>query len=199
MAIHTNLFIFTKKISLTRVFVITLLSIYLFNLSGYFIYYKYFIYRSDKQAIIALDNRLYNESELMEIKIPLNLPYLTSQTEYERVDGELQYQGVYYNYVERKISNDTLFLKCRQNNLKTSLYRSLNEYTKKANDIPSEDKGGSSVKKPSFAYEYVQHFASYAICSPVEPGTTYAIAPFASIYSPYINDAFKPPRFLVVS
>lgn len=181
---------------LKRLFAIGLLFIYLFNLTGYFIYYKYSIYWSDKKVITQLDNRQYNEAELIEIKIPLNLPYLTSQSYYERVDGELQHKGVYYNYVERKVHNDTLYLKCHPNNKKTDLHRDLAEYTKKVNDIPSNDKNGTSQKKLSFGIEYVQSLLTFSISLPTNLSTQYSNTVRSLIPCSYTSDSFKPPRLL---
>lgn len=169
--------------------------LFLFNLSGYYLYYKYFIYRADQQAISQIDNHLYEESELMEIKIALNLPYLTGNGQYERIDGEIQHQGVYYNYVERKVSNDTLYLKCRPNSLKTDLQNSLAEYTKNVNAIPSSEKNGNaSLKKLSLTCEYIQHSLVYLVNMVAAPAAEHMSAMHLQLPGSFIEDFFKPPR-----
>jgi hypothetical protein len=175
---------------------IVLLFIFLFNLSGYFLYYKYFIYQSDKEAILQLENHSYKDSELIELKITLNLPYLTSQQHYERIDGQLQHKGIYYNYVARKVHNDTLYLRCRPNRQKTNLYRDLNEYASKVNDIPFNDKNGTSLKKVTLALEYVQTFLTYTVSYPGNPSAYHKNAICALIQESFISDSFKPPRHL---
>ncbi|MBL7696776.1 MAG: hypothetical protein JNK79_01395 [Chitinophagaceae bacterium] len=180
-----------------RLLILVLLSLYLFNLSGYFLYYKYFIYHTDRQAVQQIDNRLYDESELMEIKILLNLPYLTSQGQYERVDGNLEHEGIYYNYVERKVNNDTLYLKCRRNTTKTDLHQRLNDYTRKVNDIPTSEKtGNTTIKKFSLACEYVQYIASYDFDQDNNTSSEYTIVSFRTLPTLFIADPFKPPRLV---
>lgn len=183
-----------KVPGLKRLFTITLIGLYLFNLSGYFLFYKYFIHQSDQKIISRLDADQYNDSELMEVKIPLHLPYVTSQNHYERVNGELQYKGVYYNYVKRKVSNDTLYLLCISNVQKTNLHQELTEYAKKVNDIPANDKNGNSVKKPVLASEYVQHLPVYEISSAVFSSKDYQTGINMRLPDSFIPDYFKPPR-----
>ena len=90
-----------------------------------------------------LDNHHYRESELMEVKIPLSLPYMTSWNAYERFDGEVELNGIHYNYVERKIQDDTLYLRCLPNNSKTRLYQARTDYASKTGNIP----GSNPVKE----------------------------------------------------
>lgn len=185
---------FTQNCSLRQLIAITLLTLFLFNLSGYFLYYKYAIYKSDQRILVQLDNREYSDLEMIELKIPLNLPYLTSQNHYERVDGEMHYNGTFYNYVERKVNNDTLYLKCRPNAPKTTLYRNLNEYTEKVNDLPTNKT--TSGKKLSLSYEYVQSDKSLQATFKQLAETRYHT--FIKELKPcaLVADFFKPPRHI---
>ena len=122
---------------------------------------------------------------------------MTSQSQYERVDGELQHDGVYYNYVERKVSNDTLYLKCRVNSKKTSLYRNLTEYAGRINDIPGEKNANQSARKLVLANEYIQHLTTYKIPAPVISSTEYKIGANKSLPDSYVEDLFKPPKATV--
>jgi hypothetical protein len=167
----------------------------MFNLSGYFLFYQYFIHQSDQKIIDRLDAEEYDESELMEVKIPLHLPYMTSQVYYERVDGELQHQGVYYNYVKRKVSNDTLYLLCVPNSAKTSLYKDLTDYAQKVNDIPANGKNANAAaRKMVLANEYVQHLSIYEIPSPAFVPREYKGRIDRRLPDSFISDFFKPPR-----
>lgn len=124
---------------LRKLFAITLLSIYLFNLAGYVLLYEYFIARSNRQLVQQIDKAQYNENELITIKMPLNLPYITVHSEYERVDGEIEWKGTHYNYVKRKVQNDTLYLQCLPNTVKTQLYKDRTDFAQQAN-IPAPGK-----------------------------------------------------------
>ncbi len=93
---------------------------------------NYFEGRADRSLIQSLDNNQYDESSLVTIKMPLSLPYTGSRDEFERYDGTIQINGVFYNYVKRKFFNDTLTLLCIPNREKTRLYAENNEYAKSA-------------------------------------------------------------------
>ncbi len=82
-----------------------------------------FRYKLEKQ----LDANLYSEDDLIELKLAINLPYQTNSADYERYDGEVEYDGVIYKYVKRKVYNDTLYLKCLPNvNKMSQEYSNLN-------------------------------------------------------------------------
>ncbi len=159
------------KIVLKKLFAILLLSVYLFNLTGYLLLFQYFINQSDSQLINRLDNNGYNDKDLVEVKVPLNMPYITNTSSYERVDGQLESNGIHYNYVKRKIANDTLYLLCVPNVSKTQLYSAKAAYSKEVNDIPTNKKTSESVKKTGFANEYNCTANQYVI-SPFIVATT---------------------------
>jgi hypothetical protein len=62
---------------------ILLLAVHLFNLAGYTLLFEYYMQQSDKQLTQQLDNNQYNDSGLIEVKIALHTPYLTSWSAYE--------------------------------------------------------------------------------------------------------------------
>jgi hypothetical protein len=80
----------------------------------------------DKQV----DSNNYNERDLITIKSKLNLPYFTSSGEYERAYGSIQINGVSYQYVKRRVHNDTLELLCLPNNTSTKLQSAGNDIAK---------------------------------------------------------------------
>jgi hypothetical protein len=133
---------------------------------GYSLLFKYLMYRSDQQLTIKADHNQFNQSDVMLVKIPMHLPYYSNSVNYERCDGEVEVNGVHYNYIQRKIDNDTVYLVCQLNQTKTRLYKEKNAYTKLLNDIPSGKKStqSASVKK-SFASEYDSGTAQYSVIS----------------------------------
>lgn len=117
-----------------------------------------------------IDQSNFNENDLVELKVPVNLPYYNSNKNYERVDGEIEFGGIHYNYVKRKISNDTVYLMCLPNHEKTQLYKDKNSYASQANELPNSEKdNNSSVKKKGFSNEYISHFIQYSIIGMVTP------------------------------
>ena len=95
-------------------------------------------YMQDRNDVIleaSLDNHNYEESQLIELKFPLNVAYQSSTSSYERCDGEVEFKGAFYKYVKRKVVNDTLYLKCINNSNKTILEVAKIDFFKNSNDI----------------------------------------------------------------
>lgn len=120
-----------KITGLRKLIAIPLLAVYLFNVAGYQVLFSFAIQRSDKLFVQRLDNNQYNEDELVQISIPLHLPYYHNQTAYERIDGEVCYKSISYRYVKRKVVNDTLYILCLKNEAKTDLQSEQTAYAKK--------------------------------------------------------------------
>jgi hypothetical protein len=90
---------------------------------------------ADQQLELRLDNNDYHESQLIEIRVALNMPYQNEQAEFERHYGEMEVNGKYYTYVKRKIENGFLILKCIPNNSKEQIKAAGNDYFKMTNGL----------------------------------------------------------------
>lgn len=97
--------------------------------------YDYMQKEANKQLEVSLDNNAYDESQLIEIKVAVHLPYQTSWASYERYNGEIQLNGVKYKYVKRKLANDTLYLKCIPNTKEMMLQTAKNDFFKLSNNL----------------------------------------------------------------
>ncbi len=96
------------------------------------------------------DKNNYNDSELISIKTTLHLPYYTGSNTYERVYGSVTINGVDYEYVKRRVYNDTLELLCLPNHAKTNLKKAGNAIAKATADAePSGSKKNGIAKKIS--------------------------------------------------
>jgi len=109
-----------------------------------------------------LETHQYNDHELIEVKIALHTPYLSNWSDYERIDGEAEVNGIYYTYVKRKINNDTLYLLCLPNKNKTQLNAARIEYANKVQDVPNAKDFGALKKNPA-GNEYQQPVAQFAV------------------------------------
>ena len=118
-----------------------------FNLAGY----RWLFSAIEKNATANLEQKIsagkYSDEQLVEIRIPLNMPYF-SDKDYEEVYGETDFNGEHYQYVKRKVSGNTLYLLCLPNKEKTSLVKVKNEFTKAVNEIPGNKEG--SQQKSGF-------------------------------------------------
>ena len=112
----------------------------LFNLVGY----RWLFSAIENKATAKLEYKIssgdYNEAQLVEIQIPLNMPYYSDKG-YENVYGETDWNGNHYRYVKRKVSGNTLYLLCLPNSEKNSIVKAKDEFTKAVNDVPANKQG----------------------------------------------------------
>lgn len=112
----------------------------LFNLIGY----RWIFTAIENKATAKLEQEIsignYREDQLVEIKIPLNMPYY-SDKEYENAYGEAEWNGNHYRFVKRKVSGNTLYLLCLPNVEKNSIVKAKDEFTKAVNDVPANKQG----------------------------------------------------------
>lgn len=96
---------------LKKITAILLIAVLLFNISGYRFLFNYLEQQSTVKLEKQIDAGQYASEQLLEIKIPLKVPY-TANTDYGPSYGETQYNGQHYRYVKSKVQMDTLYLLC---------------------------------------------------------------------------------------
>ncbi len=96
---------------LKKITAILLIAVLLFNVSGYRFLFNYLEQQSTVKLEKQIDAGQYADDQLLEIKIPLNVPY-TANTDYGPSYGETRYNGQHYRYVKSKVKMDTLYLLC---------------------------------------------------------------------------------------
>lgn len=130
-----------------------LMCILLFNWFGYRFVADYMQQQSDKQLEARLDVNQYDESQLIELKIPVSLPYQTPWAAFERYDGEIEMNGILYKYVKRKVVNDTLVLMCIPNRQKMHLQDAKDDFFKNTNDLAQNDNSKKSDNSKSGVFK----------------------------------------------
>lgn len=122
-----------------------LLAIFLFNVTGYYFMQQLLLNKSDKQLALQLDQKRYDPQQLIELRVSLNMPYYQN-TGFQRHDGHIMIKGVDYNYVERKIENGFLVVRCLPNKASGKIRQNTGDYFAKANGIEKSggQKSGSS-------------------------------------------------------
>jgi hypothetical protein len=106
--------VLNKKIS------ILLFSLILISQTTFFVR-LYQIKRTEYAIENKIENHDFQDKNLLEIKVPLHLPYYSNQSTFHSAKGEVTFEGRIYNYVKARVMNDTLYLLCLPNNLKTEL------------------------------------------------------------------------------
>ena len=130
-----------------KVAAILLICLLLFNWYGY----RFVTYYLQKKADVALENKIdlddYNESQLVEIRVALNMPYQNSFSDFERQYGEIELNGKSYTYVKRKIEDGYLVLKCIPNTAKQDI-KTANNILFNANNGLDQEHPGSKSNSP---------------------------------------------------
>jgi hypothetical protein len=163
----------------------------LFNWFGYKLVLNYLQQEADMQLEVRIDADDYDESQLLEIRVPLNMPYQPSSMEYERHYGEIEIDGKSYTYVKRKIEAGCLVLKCLPNLQRELIKNTANEFYKAINGIDQENGKATSpfVKllkclpgdfdDDAFSFQFNTFFSHVKNC--LTPQSTFINAGFASI------------------
>ncbi len=176
---------------------ILLLTILLFNWIGYRFVSHYFENKLDIAFESSIDKQDYDEESLVELRVPLNMPYTLSNTGFERYYGEITLDGVHHKYVKRKIENGELVLLCLPDENKTRLLDAKNEFFKLVNDLDhsaqAKDKKSASSFK-SITTEYKEENNSWAVIA-ISFGSIQHIASYERYSSPgYLSITLQPPR-----
>lgn len=98
-----------------KAFSIALLTLFTFNLGGYYLLF----WMLEKQALVDISYQLETEKisdqELIEIKIPITLPYPVQEGQIEKRSGTFTHEGQSFSIVKQKYENDVLTVWCYRN------------------------------------------------------------------------------------
>jgi hypothetical protein len=119
-----------------------------FNIVGYRAWFYFAEKQSDTKMEAMLNNNRYDENDLVELRIPLNMPYQQEIARFERVNGEVSFNGRIYKYVKRKVSNGVLIVLCLPDQKKMQIREVKTQYGNFANDL-SDTSGKASQKTAS--------------------------------------------------
>jgi len=182
---------------LKKTLAILLLFIYLFSLAGYSFLFRYLMHRSDTELLQAIDAGSYDKGDVVILKTPMHLPYYTGSSEFERVEGEVEIGGTHYTYIQRRVSNDTLYVACLLNKEKTVLSKSKEGFAKEA-AAPAENKKDtrSAGKKTVFGSEYPGPEPGYSFISPYSSAAQKACTLLQKPASGFASSPYTPPDFI---
>lgn len=144
-----------------------MLAVLVFNMGGYMLLFQYSIHESDQFANEQISKGFYKPDELVEIKIPVRMPYVQEQRQYENISGQIQLRGNCYNYVALKMTRDTMYVKCVPNYTKTKLVNDNVINAKEVSDSPLAKKNHTPpVKKSGIDNEYNCTIALFNLAVP---------------------------------
>lgn len=101
--------------ALRKIIAICFFAILLFSTGGYHPFISLLQQKADRNLESLLDQEVYEETSLIEIRVPLNMPYQQRYTGYERHYGNIEVDGQSYTYVKKKIEGDVVIFQCIPN------------------------------------------------------------------------------------
>lgn len=125
---------------LNRIVSILLLLVFLFNVGGYYLVFLGLRHHSDALLSKKIEEDKVTDQDLLEIKIPVSLPYPVQQTGFERVDGKFEHRGTFYKLVKQKYEKDTLYVICLRDTTTKRIATAFKDYVSKTNDLPVSSK-----------------------------------------------------------
>lgn len=128
-----------------RLAAILLVGVLFFNWYGYQLLSNYWEVRAERRLEASLDQNNYDESALISFKIPItSLSYYNNSSGYERMDGQIEINGIRYQYVKRRIFGDTLEVLCLPNLTSMKLRKVSNDFFRQVNDLQQQTQGKKS-------------------------------------------------------
>jgi hypothetical protein len=114
--------------------------IFVFIVGGYHSVFWIFRYHAEQDLMQRLEENRYTEDEQIVLAIPLSLPYPIVENDYERTNGEFEYNGEHYKLVKRKVEDNVLYLVCVRNVQQNKLQVAMSDLSKSFGNLPSQSK-----------------------------------------------------------
>ena len=138
----------------------------MFNIVGYKFVANYFESKATQDLQNLLDQNSYSDADLISFKFESSLPYHSNSKEFETMNGNIDINGVNYQYVKMRFYNDSLEILCIPNILNSSIKNSQNDFAKQLidNTASSQTKKSPSnqiVKTTISDFTLEHHFDIY--------------------------------------
>jgi hypothetical protein len=172
---------------------ILLVALILFNVMGFYGVLVALRYQNEQSFLGSLDNGHYNASQTRLIKIPLAIPYAMEQQEYERVNGDFNFEGNHYRLVKQRLANDTLYVVCILDHGTNKLNQALTEYVKTFKDDMTHGKTASKVSL-SFSKDYIGASFNLGTSSMGWSNDIQLTTSIEHYYSAQVPSIVQPPR-----
>jgi hypothetical protein len=113
-----------------------------FNLAGYQALTAWLQHRADEQLLAKVEEENFDEAEIIEISVPLNLPYTSDWQYWQPVSGTIQLDGIPYNYIAQKLTGGRMYYRCLPNVAKKMAINARDEFLKLAYNLTHGDAAG---------------------------------------------------------
>ena len=128
-----------------KVIAITLVVLILFNTMGFYGLFVGLRYKAKRDIVQRLDRDQYSAEETITLKVPLSIPYIADDDDFQRVNGEFMHEGEFYRLVKQKLVQDTLYIVCIKDIQTKHIKRALADYVKTFTEKPLDGKSQSKT------------------------------------------------------
>lgn len=173
-----------------------MLAVFTFNVAGYQLFYNYISNKADKNLEWALDQDNYKDEDLITIKQPTNLPYYNDSKDFQRIDGEVEVDGIKYKYVKCRVYNGFLEMRCIPNKVKMQIEQSKNDYAAIAHDFQqnnSQKKDGPNKSFQKSLSEYEEQSFLIIDCGSALLTTNYVLVQSVFEGNRFFTTVEQPP------
>jgi hypothetical protein len=177
---------------------ILLLAILSFNWFGYRLVSGLLENKATASLQKQIDRSAYQDDQLLEIRVPLNTPYMAGTShQFERIEGEIELGGKTYRYVKRKVDNGELVLLCLPDENSSRFQQSRMDFFKLVNDLGQSSRGnnekhGNVIK--AFVAEYSPEKNSWTLTAPGVLQQNFSRIPNAQLSYLFYDVLKRPPR-----
>ena len=149
--------------------------------------------------VAQLDRNDYDENQLIQIRVPINLPYHNDWQEFERYDGEIEIDGIHYRYVKRKVENGELVLLCLPDESRQMLQTARDDFFRLVNDLQHNSTNkksdtGNSIAFKSITSEYRQENNDWSVWVIENDKLSFILENSALLAAPFRTSPEKPPE-----
>ena len=175
---------------------ISFLLLLLFNAFGYYLLFGYEQKQARKEVVESVKNR--SNSAFKIIKLPVSAYVHIEDRDFEYTEGQYQSDGQTYNFVKKRIVNDSLELYCLNNFRQDKLNAQLNDFVKE-NILNGSNNQNAPTKQmlKSFLKDYIAHEISILVVSyPTELSelSQINVAPSSALLSSFLSLHSPPPN-----
>lgn len=100
----------------------------LYNAVGYYFVFKYQHQKAEEEFQMLLSSATISDEDLTLIKLPID-EYASKEFDgFDRVEGDFEHGGKFYEVVKQRLENDTIYIYCLNNEKEEELYKRLTDH-----------------------------------------------------------------------
>jgi hypothetical protein len=152
--------------------------------------------KADMAMEARLDKDQYDENKLVSLTVALDNPYQLERKSFERVSGEINFQGKIFKYVKRRVYDGKLVLLCIPDEHRMVLSNAKSTLSNLLNGLANTSKGSShsGFQKNLNESDYINQWVNGETCKMESESLEYSTFRSTGFSEPHIATPGKPPQ-----